>query len=364
MPDEILYPWHLEPKLTTAVWGGSDLARVYGKNADPKATLGESWECWDTNAVTNGTLRGSTVAMLRDRLKAEFLGDLDPARTFPVLTKIITAHDWLSVQVHPNDDYAQRVEHQPVGKTECWYVIAAKPNAELVVGWNRDTSREEYEQRVADGTLAAILRKVPVKAGDTVYIPAGMVHAIGPGVTVFETQQTCDLTYRMFDWDRMGLDGKPRELSVRKAADVLNYQAGGESTLAQIAYRYEGLDRTALIADPRFTVERIIATSVAASIATNARPLIIMSLQHPMEVRCGASMSSLKKYQTVLIPAAAESCWVSSTGPNAPFLFVTPPNRPNQVAARLLAAGISEPQIISFIKQFTPSQAAAASAHS
>jgi mannose-6-phosphate isomerase len=163
----------------------------------------------------------------------------------------------------------------------------------------------------------------------------------------------------MFDWNRMGLDGKPRELHVRKAADVLNYHAGGVSTLAQIAYRYEGLDRMALIADPRFTVERVIATPIAASIATNARPRIIMSLEHPMAVRCGASMSSLQKYQTVLIPAAAEACWVTSAGPNAPFLLVTPPKLPNQLAARLLAAGIPEPQIMAFSKQFTPSQAAA-----
>jgi mannose-6-phosphate isomerase len=364
MTDATMYAWQLEPKLTTAVWGGGDLVRVYGKNADPKATLGESWECWDADAVTNGTLQGSTVAMLRERLKAEFLGDLDPARTFPILTKIITAHNWLSVQVHPDDAYAQRVEHQPVGKTECWYVIAAEPKAELVVGWSRDTSREEYEQRVADGTLGAILRRVPVKTGDTVYIPAGMVHAIGPGVTVFETQQTCDLTYRMFDWNRMGLDGKPRELHVRKAADVLNYHAGGQSTLAQIAYRYEELDRTALIADPRFTVERIIAIPVAASIATNGRPLIMMSLEHPMEVRCGASMTSLQKYQTVLIPAAADSCSVWTPGPNAPFLLVTPPNLPTQLAARLLAAGTPEPQIIAFTEQFTPIQAATVSARS
>ena len=151
-PDDLgaaaLYPWQLDPKLAPAIWGGGELVDDYGKHGDPHAKLGESWECWDADAVTNGAVKGSTLAMLRERLGAEFLGDLDPAQIFPVLTKIITAHDWLSVQVHPNDAYAQRVEHQPVGKTECWYVMAARADAELVVGWTRDTSRAEYEQRV------------------------------------------------------------------------------------------------------------------------------------------------------------------------------------------------------------------------
>jgi mannose-6-phosphate isomerase len=183
--------------------------------------------------------------------------------------------------IHPRDGYAQRVEGQAFGKTECWYVLSAAPDAQLVVGWSRHTSRDEYERRVADGTLGELLRKVSVKAGDTVYVPAGLVHAIGPGVTIFETQQASDLTYRMFDWDRLGLDGKPRELNVRKAADVLDYRVGGAPTLAQIDYRYDGLNRIALIADPRFTVERIVATAHPVSIPTDGRPLILMSLEHP-----------------------------------------------------------------------------------
>ncbi|HEU5479729.1 MAG TPA: type I phosphomannose isomerase catalytic subunit, partial [Candidatus Tumulicola sp.] len=284
MSDATLYPYVLDPKLAPAIWGGGELVADYGKRGDPNAKLGESWECWDADKVTNGALAGATVADLRARLGAELLGDLDPQRIFPVLTKIITAHDWLSVQVHPDDAYAQRVEHQPNGKTECWYVFAAEPGAQLVLGWTRDTSRAEYERRVADGTLGDILRKIPVRAGDSIYIPAGMVHAIGAGVVLFETQQASDLTYRMFDWNRVGADGKPRELHVRKAADVLDYAAGTAGPLVQIAYRFEGLERLALIADRHFVVERIVATSDPASLATNGRPLAIMSLDAPLNV--------------------------------------------------------------------------------
>ena len=353
MPDDALYPYVLDPKLTTQVWGGDELVRVYGKHGDPNARYGESWECWDTDPVTNGTLQGSTVADLRATLGARLLGDIDPQRIFPVLTKIITAHDWLSVQVHPDDAYARRVEHQPFGKTECWYVLAAEANAQIVYGWKRDTSREEYEQRVRDGTLTEILHYLTLKAGDTIYIPHGLVHAIGPGLTIFETQQASDLTYRMFDYDRVGLDGKPRELHVRKAADVLYYKATTAGTLAQIEYEFEGLDRTALIADEHFVVERIVAGAEPATMATHRRPLIVMSLDAPLDVSTSDTNVALGRFQTTLVPAAGDWCTVrASAGDAAPFMFVTPPRDREELPARLLAAGVGQATIDAFMAQF------------
>lgn len=352
-----VYPYVLDPKLTTQVWGGDELVRIYGKHGDPNARLGESWECWDDDRVINGARAGSKVADLRASLGAELLGDLDPTKIFPVLTKIITAHDWLSVQVHPDDAYAQRVEHQPFGKTECWYVLDAQPDAQIVYGWTRDTSRAEYERRVADGTLGELLRKITLKTGDTVYIPHGLVHAIGPGITIFETQQASDLTYRMFDYNRVGLDGKPRELHVRKAADVLNYRATTGGTLIQLTYHFEGLDRTALIADEHFVVERIVARSEPATMATNARPLILMSLDAPIEIRTGDSGIALDRYQTVLLAAASQWCTVrAANGDAAPFMFVTPPENRELLPVRLLAAGITQEEIDRFIAQFRPRQ--------
>jgi mannose-6-phosphate isomerase len=350
--DATLYPYVLDPKLSPAIWGGNELVTEYGKHGDPNAKLGESWECWDTNPVTDGSLAKKTVADLRAELGPQLLGDLDPARIFPVLTKIITAHDWLSVQVHPDDAYAQRVEHQPNGKTECWYVFSAEPDAELVLGWSRDTSRREYEQRVADGTLGEILRRIPVKAGDTIYIPAGMVHAIGAGVVLFETQQASDLTYRMFDWNRVGADGKPRELHVQKAADVLDYREGTTGPLMQIPYVFEGLERTALIADPRFVVERACAGSEPASMATNKRPLILMSLDARLEVTCNDVTIVLKPYQTALAPAVAEWCTVRSPDGTSPFMLVTPPADRLLLPVRLLAAGVEQTTIDRFMEQF------------
>ncbi|MBV8333436.1 MAG: class I mannose-6-phosphate isomerase [Candidatus Eremiobacteraeota bacterium] len=348
-----IYPYVLDPKLAPAIWGGNELVTEFGKRGDPNAKLGESWECWDANAVIDGALAKSTVAELRGKLGPKLLGDLDPARIFPVLTKIITAHDWLSVQVHPDDAYAQRVEHQPNGKTECWYVFSAEPNAELVLGWSRDTSREEYERRVADGTLGDILRRIPVKAGDTIYIPAGMVHAIGAGVVLFETQQASDLTYRMFDWNRVGADGKPRELHVQKAADVLDYRQGTAGALLQVPYFFEGMERTALIADPRFVVERIAAGPEPASLASNGRPLILMSLDAKLEVTCDDVTVTLEPYQTTLVAASCPWCTVRSPGECSPFMMVTPPADRELLPVRLLAAGVEQSTIDRFMEQFS-----------
>ncbi len=132
MSDSV-YPYSIEPKETPAIWGGDALVTRFGKTGDPKAKIGESWECWDENHILNGPLTGKSIADLRAQLGPKLLGDLDPKQLFPILTKIIDAQAALSVQVHPDDAYAQRVEHQHNGKTECWYILSANDGAELVL---------------------------------------------------------------------------------------------------------------------------------------------------------------------------------------------------------------------------------------
>jgi len=355
MSDPMLYPYVLQPKLAAAIWGGSDLVQRFGKYGDPSKSWGESWECWDANVVVNGPLAGESVAQLRVRLTEKFLGEIDPARMFPVLTKIITARDWLSVQVHPDDAYAQRVEHQPNGKTECWYVLEAQPGSELVMGWSRDTSRAEYERRVADGTLGDILHRVQVKAGDAFYIPAGRVHAIGAGVTLYETQQASDLTYRMYDWNRVGADGTPRPLHIEKAADVLDYRASAsEQPLEEIAYAAEGFSRTALIADGHFFVERVTATETAASMSTRNRPLIITTLNEGLELQCEGGSAVLAPYESALVPAGAREVSIRSADGIAPFMCVLPSPSAGAIQKRLTDAGVAPAPADRFLAQFAP----------
>ena len=350
-----LYPLVMEPKETAAIWGGDALVTRFGKSGDPSQKLGESWECWDENRVANGPHEGKTIAELRALLGAQLMGNLNAQRLFPILTKIIDARDWLSVQVHPDDAYAQRVEHQENGKTESWYVLHAQEGAELVLGWTKDTSREEYERRVADGSLGDILRRVPVNAGDAFYLPAGSLHAIGAGIILFETQQASDLTYRIFDWNRIGGDGRPRPLHVDKAGDVLDYARGTRGAVEQLQYVDDGMRRTDIIADRRFTVSKLVANAEPGSLPTNDRPLIVMALEHPLQLSTNDTPVELKAWQTAIVPAACEWCTVTSWSEagSSPFMLVTPPTHVENVAARMLAAGVDRSRIDRIMSQFS-----------
>jgi mannose-6-phosphate isomerase len=343
-------PLVLAPKLAAAIWGGDALVKRYGKLGDPSALLGESWECWDDNAITGGEFAGETLAAVRAQLGHELTGPIDPAERFPVLTKIIDAKAALSVQVHPNDAYAQRVEGQPVGKTECWYILAAEPGAELVLGWTRDTNREEYERRVADGTLGEILRRVPVAPGEAYYLPAGTLHAIGAGIQLFETQQASDLTYRIFDWNRVGADGKPRELHVAKAADVVDFRATMPGAVTPIVFTAGGIERTVAIADRRFAVERMRITQPGAFIRTDGRPLAVMAMETAPALETGGVATVLRPWETAVVPAAAGEVRFTTSG-EALVVRVQPDlGVLRQDAA---AAGVAVTALAAFFERFT-----------
>jgi mannose-6-phosphate isomerase len=347
-----LYPYLIEPKESPAIWGGDALVRRYGKPGDPAQALGESWECWDANRVANGPLAERSIAELRESLGARLCGPIDAHAMFPVLTKIIDAHRALSVQVHPDDAYAQRVEHQPNGKTECWYILACEPGARLVLGWTRDTSRAEYERRVADGTLGEILRHVPVAPGDAFYLPAGTLHAIGAGIQLFETQQASDLTYRIFDWNRVGDDGKPRQLHVEKAADVLDYRATFPGAVIQVSFATDGLERTLLIADRRFAVERV-AVGTATPLPLDGRPVTLTAGAAPLRVQAHDVSVHLAPWQSVLLPAAcAEATLAPAPGETAWALVVRPQPDLEALRAAVAADGVPHATQEQFFAQF------------
>lgn len=353
--DATPYPLVIEPKEVAAIWGGDALVRRYRKPGEPSATLGESWECWDENRVRNGSLAGRSIGELRRELGTALVGGLDPERVFPILTKIIDARAPLSVQVHPDDAYAQRVERQPNGKTECWYILAAEADAELILGWTRDTDRDEYRRRVADGTLGDLLRRVPVRPGDAFYLPAGTLHAIGGGIQLFETQQASDLTYRIFDWNRLDANGKPRALHVDKAADVLDYRASRAAAIEPLEYELDGVCRVLLIAEPRFAVERWRIATSRAEVATDGMPLILTALDAPLQIACGADAVGLEPYATALIPAAAGTCSVRAIEGAAELLAIAPPSGGTQAyAERLERAGVARERIARFLAQFAP----------
>jgi mannose-6-phosphate isomerase len=347
-----LAPFVLKPAERELIWGGHALVARYGKPGDPNACIGESWECWDGNRVASGPNAGKTLAELRAEFGADLVGAADPTRIFPLLTKLIDARLALSVQVHPDDAYARRVEGQPFGKTECWHILEADDDAHIVLGWNRDTTRGEFLERVADGSLGELLRRVPVRAGETYYLPAGTMHAIGAGIVLFETQQASDLTYRIFDYNRVGPDGKPRELHIEKAADVLDFRASHAGALASLPYSLDGLDRTALVADERFIVERVEAGPQRRGLDLDGMPLVAFALDAPVELEARSSIVRLEPYQTALVPAALDVVMVSAYGERAALLTAAPPRDRYAIEKRFARAGVSVGASTAFLAQF------------
>lgn len=236
-----LYPLKLSYIAKERIWGGERLKTEYGKQSDTDR-LGETWELsvrpGETCRVENGPLSGMPLdAAILSMGLASVCPTYDGGH-FPLLIKLIDAADRLSVQVHPGDAYAAHVEHD-MGKTEMWYVLSAEEGASLVYGMEAGRDREDLARAVREGRTEEVLWHRPVHAGDILFIPAGLVHAIGAGITVAEIQENSDLTYRLYDYDRRDADGKPRALHITRALDVLRPYTEEEIQ----AVRYEAADR-------------------------------------------------------------------------------------------------------------------------
>ncbi len=347
-----LYPFVLEPLERELIWGGHALATRYGKPAPDDAKIGESWECWDANRVLNGVSAGLSLGDLRGALGRELTGHADPAAPFPLLTKFIDARHALSVQVHPGDAYARRVEHASAGKTECWYILEAEPGATIVLGWNRRTARGEYLERVRDGSLGELLRHVPVHPGDVFYLPAGTLHAIGKGIVLFEVQQASDLTYRIYDYDRVGPDGEPRELHVDKAADVLDYEATTAGALSSLTYELHGLRRSTLVAEGNFILEQITLDGERRGLDLDGSPLTITALAAPIEIEARGTAVRLEAYQSAVIPAALETIMLRAVDDSATLLAASPPADRDEIERRFSRASVPVDDSTAFLAQF------------
>jgi len=228
-----LYPLLFEPNLHTVVWGGKRL-RPYKGLAPTDEPIGESWEVSaipsSASVIANGELKGRSIIDVIEAAPEDILGKSVAEKNggkLPLLIKFIDAKRDLSIQVHPNDEMARRV-HGKSGKTEMWYIIDAEPGSYLYAGFQKEITKEEYKRRVADGTIIEVLAKHEVKSGDVFYLPAGRVHAICSGILLAEIQQSSDLTYRIFDYNRPGLDGKPRELHTELAAEALDFKVADD----------------------------------------------------------------------------------------------------------------------------------------
>jgi mannose-6-phosphate isomerase len=224
-----LYPFKFEPIILDKMWGGSKLKDILSKPATTDKA-GESWEISGVKGhiseVVNGFLAGNNLEELIEVYMSDLVGEAVFEKfgtEFPLLIKFIDANDYLSIQVHPDDELAKK-RHDSFGKTEMWYLIQADEKAELMVGFNREVNKQIYLQHLNNNTLTDILNRQPVKPGDVFFLPAGRVHAIGSGILLAEIQQTSDITYRIYDFNRRDADGKPRELHTEMAIDAIDFK--------------------------------------------------------------------------------------------------------------------------------------------
>lgn len=304
-----LYPFLFAPNLHSVIWGGNQL-RPY-KGLDPTdEPIGESWEVsavpTSASIIANGTLKGKDLisaineqpdAILGKKVNAKYNGQL------PLLVKFIDAKRDLSIQVHPNDEMAMR-EHGKMGKSEMWYVIKADEGAHLYAGFKQNITPYEYQKRVEDGSITEVLADHQVKAGDVFYLPAGRVHAICGGILLAEVQQSSDVTYRIFDYNRPGLDGKPRELHTELAAKALDYHVIDNY---RTEYAETPNNAIQIIDSPYFSVRIMeVSKSFHRDLRKYDSFIITMCIEGDCRIRVRSTGEEilLKQGNSTLIPAA------------------------------------------------------------
>lgn len=310
-----LYPLKFTPILKDKIWGGSKLKTVLNKDFSPLPNAGESWEIsgveGDISVVSNGFLAGNDLEELIEIYMGDLIGDQvyeNFGVEFPLLIKFIDANDVLSIQVHPDDELSKE-RHNAYGKTEMWYVIEADKGSELIVGFNQDISKEEYLAKLKEGKLEEILNNAPVKEGSCFFIPSGRVHAIGKGILLAEIQQTSDVTYRMYDFNRTDDAGNQRELHTELAVDAIDYSFEKKY---ETTYKTEINKASELIRCPYFTTNIL---EFDQSIEKNYLELdsfvIYMCLEGDMEITYGEDSLTVTKGESVLIPAVINNLTLS-----------------------------------------------------
>ncbi len=302
----MLYPLKFEPILKDKIWGGTKLSTLFGKSSKTDK-LGESWELsgyeGDESVVANGLLAGNNLTELIEIYMGELVGDKlfdEYGLSFPLLFKLIDANENLSIQVHPGDEVAAE-RHNSYGKTEMWYVVDAYQGAELIIGFTKDCTRDEYLDALDAGEVETLLQKVPVNKGDVFFIPAGLVHAIGKGVVVAEIQQSSDITYRIYDYKRVDDQGNERELHTEQALDVINFAAAKNP---KTAYKVQPNEITPLVECDYFTTNMIrFDAAVTRNYGSLDSFVAYMCLEGNLIIEYNDEKTIVNKGDTVLIPA-------------------------------------------------------------
>ncbi len=314
---ENLYFLKFNPILKDKIWGGSKLHQLYKKGDGKTNQLGESWEIsavpGDVSVVSEGALQGKFLTALIGEYKGELLGEKPfkkHGEAFPLLIKFIDAQQELSIQVHPDDALGMK-RHQSLGKTEMWYILDAEPEAKLVSGFIKGVDKAAYLDALEAGTVASVFHQEPVQQGDTFFIPAGHVHSIGAGIVLAEIQQSSDVTYRIYDFDRRDANGNLRELHIEKALDAIQFEEEGNAKTHPASIKNESV----LLAECEyFTTNKIwIEGSIGRDYhAVDSFVIYMCTKGTVMLTYDDGRQETLNKGESGLLPAAFKSCHIQS----------------------------------------------------
>ncbi|MBF2707618.1 type I phosphomannose isomerase catalytic subunit [Flavobacterium soyangense] len=303
-----IYPLQFEPILKERIWGGTKLKSILNKPIISDIT-GESWEIstveGDVSVVSNGVLAGKSLNELIDSYPEDILGtDVYKrfGKQFPLLFKYLDAREDLSIQVHPNDELAKK-RHNSFGKTEMWYVLQADENARIIVGFKENSNANEYVENLKNKTLLTILDEVKVKKGDVFFLETGTVHAIGAGLVIAEIQQTSDITYRLYDFERVDSQGNSRELHVDLALEAINYN----KIDTEKSYNTTLNQSNTVVNCPYFTTNFLPLDGKVEVNKTGNTFTVYMCVEGNFEIECNNTKFQYKKGDTILIPASLKA---------------------------------------------------------
>ena len=314
-----LYPLKFRPILKEKVWGGSRLHSMYDKGPVASGSCGESWEIstlrGNVSVVCNGFLEGNELVDLIEVYMGDLVGEFvyeNFGNVLPLLVKFIDSTEPLSVQVHPGDHHFA-AEKPGSGKSELWYVVAAEPGAKIYVGFNRELNASGLLTHLQEKTIPQVLNTEQVSAGDVFYIPAGRIHAIGGGVTLCEIQQSADTTYRLYDWDRPGMDGKPRALHVAQALEVIDFRL---ERSYRTHYTEPRNGSVTLHASPPFTVNLLsFDRKIGSDFYFLDSFVVYVCLEGAFTLQYPGGQETISKGETLLVPAGIKTLELLPAGP-------------------------------------------------